>query len=119
MPTSGRSSAAQPIVDRFEGMGDIPAETAESKRDEQGPEGHGFRFVGPTVCYAFMQAAAWSTTTWSRASGGRSWPGRTPPRLGCVHGIAQMRDTHTGDDCRIPEDDRCVREVVEQPHSCA
>jgi hypothetical protein len=28
-----------------------------------------------------------------------------------------MRDTHTGDDCRIPEDDRCVREVVEQPHS--
>jgi hypothetical protein len=36
-----------------------------------------------------------------------------------VHGIAQMRDTHTGDDCRIPEDDRCVREMVEQPHSCA
>ena len=36
-----------------------------------------------------------------------------------VDGIAQMRDTHTGDDCRIPEDDRCVREVVEQPHSCA
>jgi hypothetical protein len=30
-----------------------------------------------------------------------------------------MRDTHTGDDCRIPEDDRCVREVVEQPHSYA
>ena len=23
-----------------------------------------------------------------------------------VHGIAQMRDTHTGDDCRIPEDER-------------
>jgi len=30
-----------------------------------------------------------------------------------------MRDTHTGDDRRIPEDDGCVREVVEQPHSCA
>jgi hypothetical protein len=30
-----------------------------------------------------------------------------------------MRDTHTGDDCRIHEDDWCVREVVEQPHSCA
>jgi hypothetical protein len=30
-----------------------------------------------------------------------------------------MRDTHTGDDRRIPEDDRCVREVVEQPYSCA
>jgi hypothetical protein len=36
-----------------------------------------------------------------------------------VHGIAQMRDTHAGDDFRIPEDDRCVREVVEQPHSGA
>ena len=23
-----------------------------------------------------------------------------------------MHDTHTGDDCRIPEDDRCVREVA-------
>ncbi len=30
-----------------------------------------------------------------------------------------MRDTHTGDDGRIPEDGRCVREVVEQSHSCA
>ena len=30
-----------------------------------------------------------------------------------------MRDTHTGDDRRIPEDDGCVREVVEQPYSCA
>ena len=30
-----------------------------------------------------------------------------------------MRDTHTGDDSGIPEDDRCVLELVEQPHSCA
>ena len=30
-----------------------------------------------------------------------------------VHGIAQMRDAHTGDDCRIPEDDRCGCEMVE------
>jgi hypothetical protein len=27
--------------------------------------------------------------------------------------------THTGHNCRIAEDDRCVREVVEQPHSSA
>lgn len=42
-------------------------------------------------------------------------PGDRVTHLGLrrVHGIAQMRDTHTGDDCRIPEDDRCVREVVE------
>ncbi len=44
---------------------------------------------------------------------------RPPCSLRRVHGIAEMRDTHTGDDCRIPEDGRCVREVVEQPHSCA
>jgi hypothetical protein len=42
-------------------------------------------------------------------------PGR-PLDLRCVHRIAQMRDTQTGDDCRIPEDDRCVQ-VVEQAHS--
>jgi hypothetical protein len=30
-----------------------------------------------------------------------------------------VRDTYAGDDCRIPEDGRCVRKVVEQPHSCA
>jgi hypothetical protein len=30
-----------------------------------------------------------------------------------------MRDTHTGDDRWIPEDDRSVREVVEQPYACA
>ena len=41
------------------------------------------------------------------------------PRQGLRHGIAQMRDPHTGDDRRIPEDGRCVREVVEQPHACA
>ena len=30
-----------------------------------------------------------------------------------------MCDTHTGDDRWTPEDDRCGREVVEQPHPCA
>ena len=30
-----------------------------------------------------------------------------------------MRDTHAGDDRRITEDGRYLREVVEQPHSCA
>src|SRR5713101_4516237 len=61
------------------------------------------------------------TSDWSHTSrrnitgrGGSIHTGLRP-----VHGIAQMRDTHTGGDRRIPEDDRCVREVVEQPHSCA
>ena len=54
--TSGSSSMARPIVNRFRKLGDLPAETAESEDDEQGPQEEGFRFVGPTVCYAFMQA---------------------------------------------------------------
>ncbi|MDX6518792.1 MAG: DNA-3-methyladenine glycosylase, partial [Gaiellaceae bacterium] len=35
---------------------EIPAETAESKALSKDLKRRGFRFVGPTVCYAFMQA---------------------------------------------------------------
>jgi DNA-3-methyladenine glycosylase I len=38
-------------------LGDLPAETAESKAMSKELKRRGFRFVGPTVCYAFMQAA--------------------------------------------------------------
>ena len=46
----------EPIVGRFRKLGDIPAETAESKAMSKGLKKRGFAFVGPTVCYAFMQA---------------------------------------------------------------
>ena len=46
----------EPIVGRFRSLGDIPAETAESKAMSKALKKRGFRFVGPTVCYAFMQA---------------------------------------------------------------
>ena len=49
----------EPLVGRFERLGDIPAETAESKAMSKTLKAKGFRFVGPTVCYAFMQAWAW------------------------------------------------------------
>jgi DNA-3-methyladenine glycosylase I len=45
-----------PIVNRWRGMGDIPAETPVSREMSRDLKRHGFRFVGPTVCYAFMQA---------------------------------------------------------------
>jgi DNA-3-methyladenine glycosylase I len=45
-----------PKRNRFRKMGDIPAETAESKAMSKDLKRRGFRFVGPTVCYAFMQA---------------------------------------------------------------
>jgi DNA-3-methyladenine glycosylase I len=45
-----------PIQNRFRQLSELPAETAESKAMSKELKRRGFRFVGPTVCYAFMQA---------------------------------------------------------------
>jgi len=45
-----------PILGRFQRLGDLPATTAESTAMSKDMKRRGFRFVGPTVCYAFMQA---------------------------------------------------------------
>jgi DNA-3-methyladenine glycosylase I len=45
-----------PIVGGWKRIGQIPSETAESKAMSKDLKRRGFRFVGPTVCYAFMQA---------------------------------------------------------------
>ena len=45
-----------PIVNRWRTLGDVAAETAESRAMSKDLKKRGFRFVGPTVCYAFMQA---------------------------------------------------------------
>jgi DNA-3-methyladenine glycosylase I len=45
-----------PIVGKWRTISEIPAETAESKAMSKDLKRRGFRFVGPTVCYAFMQA---------------------------------------------------------------
>ena len=37
-------------------MKSVPAETAESRAMSKDLKRRGFTFVGPTVCYAFMQA---------------------------------------------------------------
>ncbi len=37
-------------------LGDVPAETADSRAMSRDLLRRGFRFVGPTICYAFMQA---------------------------------------------------------------
>jgi DNA-3-methyladenine glycosylase I len=44
-----------PKQNHFKKLEDIPAETAESKAMSKELKRRGFRFVGPTVCYAFMQ----------------------------------------------------------------
>jgi DNA-3-methyladenine glycosylase I len=46
----------EPIVNRRRTTAEIPAETAESKAMSKELKRRGFRFVGPTICYAFMQA---------------------------------------------------------------
>jgi DNA-3-methyladenine glycosylase I len=46
----------EPKVNRFRKLSELPSETAESKAMSKDLKKRGFRFVGPTVCYAFMQA---------------------------------------------------------------
>jgi len=41
----------------FTNLSQMPAETEESKAMSQDLKKRGFKFVGPTICYAFMQAA--------------------------------------------------------------
>lgn len=47
----------EPIVNRRRRLADLPAETAESQAMSKELKRRGFSFVGPTICYALMQAA--------------------------------------------------------------
>ncbi len=46
----------RPVRNRWTKMGQVPAETAQSRAMSRALLARGFRFVGPTICYAFMQA---------------------------------------------------------------
>ncbi len=46
----------QPIIHRFRTMKAVPAETPLSRKVSRALKQEGFRFVGPTIVYAFMQA---------------------------------------------------------------
>jgi DNA-3-methyladenine glycosylase I len=46
-----------PLVGDWGDVREIPAETDASRAMSKDLKRRGFRFVGPTVCYAFMQAA--------------------------------------------------------------
>ncbi len=46
----------RPIKNRFKSLSEIPAQTPESDAMSKDLKKRGFRFVGPTICYAFMQA---------------------------------------------------------------
>ena len=46
----------EPRVNRWRSMREVPARTAESDAMSKALRQRGFRFVGSTICYAFMQA---------------------------------------------------------------
>jgi DNA-3-methyladenine glycosylase I len=46
----------RPLQNSWKTLTEIPAETDESKAMSKELKRRGFRFVGPTICYAFMQA---------------------------------------------------------------
>lgn len=46
----------KPLVNARKSMKDLPAMTPEAERMSKDLKKRGFRFVGPTICYAFMQA---------------------------------------------------------------
>ena len=47
----------EPIQNAWRELSELPAETDVSQQMSKDLKKRGFRFVGPTVCYAFMQAA--------------------------------------------------------------
>ncbi len=46
----------KPVRHRFRSLSAIPSKTKESDRLSSDLQSRGFRFVGSTICYAFMQA---------------------------------------------------------------
>ena len=46
----------KPKLNNFRSIKQVPAETEISRKMSKELIGHGFKFVGPTIVYAFMQA---------------------------------------------------------------
>lgn len=46
----------KPIINNFKKLSDLPTYTNISEKMSSDLRHHGFTFVGPTICYAFMQA---------------------------------------------------------------
>lgn len=46
----------RPIKNKFKTIAQLPSKTKESEAMSEDLKAKGFKFVGPTICYAFMQA---------------------------------------------------------------
>lgn len=62
-----------PIINFRENMSQVPATTPESDAMSQALKKRGFKFVGSTICYAFMQASGMVN---DHVSGCYKYPGR-------------------------------------------
>src|SRR5699024_4222067 len=51
-----RFVGGEPILNNWETHDEVPALTKESEQMSKDLKKRGFKFVGPTICYAFMQA---------------------------------------------------------------
>ena len=52
-----RFTGGKPRVNRWKTLGQVPASTPESDAMSRDLKKRGFRFVGTTICYAFMQGS--------------------------------------------------------------
>ncbi len=68
----------KPIVHSFESIGQVPARSEESDNMSRELNSLGFKFVGSTICYAFMQAAGMindhTVNCWKYEALTRSYP---------------------------------------------
>lgn len=46
----------RPIINRYQTLAEVPTENEHSRAMAKALKEQGFKFVGPTICYAFMQA---------------------------------------------------------------
>ncbi len=92
-----------PVQDSWDQSGPIPASTELSERVSKELKKKGFKFVGPVIVYAWMQAAGivndharwecWRRTAVERLGSGRGDSGATCLRLGTgVRGTRMRRD---------------------------
>jgi DNA-3-methyladenine glycosylase I len=51
-----RFVGGRPKQNRWRSLDDVPAHTGESNELSKDLQRYGFKFAGPTICYAFMQA---------------------------------------------------------------
>lgn len=68
----------RPIQNNWRTLADFPAKTAESEAMSKALRRRGFNFVGPTICYAFMQAVGMvndHTVDCFRYAEVQQWPG--------------------------------------------